>query len=198
LIRTRARASGFESESYAGEVSDEAYVQGYEVSTLPYEAKNPIQDLTVNQKEGVLQASDARAAIDWTKDTMAQAVALLEGGNEVVSQAMAQETVTVDELRAPGTIQLLKEASTNLVNSGDTIDMVLRFRNVGGKPIAKVTILDNLAPRFAYVPESAACDRPARFAEHDNAEGSSVLTWELEGPLGAGEGGTIQFKVRVR
>lgn len=199
LIDTRKRASGFESEQYAGEVSDERHAQSAEVALLPYEARHHVEGLTVRQKERAGVTEGTQAAVVWARDSMAQAVVRLEGGIEVISEAAAQETITIDERpRAPGTIQLVKEASTSAANSGETIEFVLRYENVGGKPIESVTILDNLSRRLEYVADSVQSDRPAQFTAQDNGDGSSILRWVLDGTLEAGQGGILRFKVKVR
>jgi len=61
-----------------------------------------------------------------------------------------------------------------------------------------VTIADNLAPRFEYVPGSAKTSLDADLITESNDVGSVVLRWEIKDPLKPGDGGILRFKVKVR
>ena len=53
-------------------------------------------------------------------------------------------------------LRVIKVASTQFAEPGDTVDFTLRFDNVGNEPIGNVTVIDNLTTRLEFMPESTA------------------------------------------
>jgi uncharacterized repeat protein (TIGR01451 family) len=92
----------------------------------------------------------------------------------------------------------VKLASTNHALPGEEVEFTLRFDSVGDQLIGNVTIVDNLATRLEYVPNSAKSSVAANFSAVPNAAGSTVLRWEITDPLEPGDGGILQFTARVR
>jgi hypothetical protein len=64
--------------------------------------------------------------------------------------------------------------------------------------IGNVTIVDNLATRFEYIPESAQSSVDANFVMEPNTGDSTILRWEIANPVEPGQGGVLRFRVRVR
>lgn len=95
-------------------------------------------------------------------------------------------------------LRLCKLASCGNALPGEEIEFTLRFDNVGDQVIDRVTIADNLAARFEYIPGSAKTSLDAQLTDQPNDNGSSVLIWEMKDPLKPGAGGILRFKVRVR
>jgi uncharacterized repeat protein (TIGR01451 family) len=95
-------------------------------------------------------------------------------------------------------LRLLKLASRGHALPGEEIEFTLRFDNVGDQVIESVTIADNLATRFEYVPGSAKSSVDAELITESNDAGSVVLRLEIQGPVKPREGGVLRFKVRVR
>jgi uncharacterized repeat protein (TIGR01451 family) len=95
-------------------------------------------------------------------------------------------------------LRLIKLASSGNALPGEEIEFTLRFDNIGDQVIDKVTIADNLATRFEYVPGSAKTSVDAELITESNDAGSVVLRWELKDPLKPNEGGILRFKVKVR
>jgi uncharacterized repeat protein (TIGR01451 family) len=81
---------------------------------------------------------------------------------------------------------------------GDLVTFTLRYRNTGRQPIQNIVVVDNLTPRFEYVPGTAKTDRDGTFTFQPNQAGSHLLRWEFSGELPPGESGLITFQVRVR
>jgi hypothetical protein len=75
---------------------------------------------------------------------------------------------------------------------------MLRYSNVGGRPITDVAVADSLSGRLEYVPGSAESDRDAVLTVQENEVGSVLLRWEISGTLLPGQTGRIRFKARVR
>jgi uncharacterized repeat protein (TIGR01451 family) len=112
-------------------------------------------------------------------------------------------------VKAPGTVyhgvepnaprlRLVKLASQATAHPGEEIEFTLRFDNVGDREVGKVTIIDNLTPRLAYVDDSQECSVDAQFATDPNEGGSLVLRWAIADPIEPGEGGVIRFRCQVR
>jgi uncharacterized repeat protein (TIGR01451 family) len=95
-------------------------------------------------------------------------------------------------------LRLCKLASCDNAQPGEEIEFTLRFDNVGDQVLDRVTIADNLAARFEYIPGSAKSSVDADLITQSNDAGSSVLRWEIKHPLQPGEGGILRFKVLVR
>jgi uncharacterized repeat protein (TIGR01451 family) len=95
-------------------------------------------------------------------------------------------------------VRVVKLASAKHAKPGDQVEFTIRFDNVGDQPVGNVTIVDNLATRLAYVPDSQECSLKAAFLTQENDGESLVLRWEIDAPLDVGEGGVIRFTCRVR
>ena len=89
-------------------------------------------------------------------------------------------------------------ASTSNALPGEEVEFTLRFDNIGDQVIGNVTIIDNLATRLEYVPDTAKSTVDAQFMTKPNDGGSTILRWEITPPIKPGEGGILQFKARVR
>lgn len=83
-------------------------------------------------------------------------------------------------------------------NIGDLLTWSLRYTNSGKQPITNVVLVDNLTPRFEYIPGSSKTDRDATFTFQPNNAGSHLLRWQFSGELAPGESGLVTFQVRVR
>lgn len=81
---------------------------------------------------------------------------------------------------------------------GELVMFSLKYTNTGQTPISNVVVVDNLTPRFEYVPGSSKTDRDGTFTFQPNNVGSQLLRWEINGDLLPGESGLITFQVRVR
>ena len=95
-------------------------------------------------------------------------------------------------------VRVVKLASTKHAKPGDQVEFTIRFDNVGDQPVGNVTIVDNLATRLEYVPDSQECSLKAAFLTQENDGESLVLRWEIDAPLDVGEGGVIRFTCLVR
>jgi uncharacterized repeat protein (TIGR01451 family) len=142
-------------------------------------------------------AIKALEAITWTGD---QKVQVIIDGQRAAADEMVQRPQVVFKLDPPSAPQLriTKVASTHAAQSGDTIDFILRFDNIGDQVLGNVTIVDSLVTRLEFVPGSEKCSLPVRFGTQENRGESLVLRWEILDPIQPGEGGVIVFKCKVR
>lgn len=99
---------------------------------------------------------------------------------------------------ADGPLKIIKWPDKSCVNVGEIVTFYLRYTNTGGQPITNIIVTDSLTQRLEYVQGSTKSDRDAIFTMEPNAVGSSILRWELTGPLQPRESGVISFQVRVR
>ncbi len=109
----------------------------------------------------------------------------------------AQETVLYDYKGKP-CVRICKVGSHQIANPGDEIEFTIRFDNRGVEDVSNVVILDSLPPRLEYLEGTQRGTFEATFSSTPNSAGSSVLRWELQQPLKAGEGGFIIFRCLVR
>ena len=93
---------------------------------------------------------------------------------------------------------LVKCADRGAAQPGDVITFLLRYSNVGGRPMTDVAVSDSLSGRLEYVPGSAVSDRDAVFTVQPNEAGSAVLRWEVSGTLLPGQSGRLRFQAKVR
>ena len=121
-------------------------------------------------------------------------------GKAAAAQMGIQQAGVVYETDGPDSprLRLIKLASCGNALPGDVIEFTLRFDNIGDQTIGNVTIVDNLATRFEYIPNSAQSSIDANFITEPSDNESSILRWEIKPPLKAGEGGVLLFRVRVR
>ena len=119
-------------------------------------------------------------------------------------KATIRSTQIVDGLKIPAKSEedvpllIIKWPDRHGVLPGELLTFTLRFTNPGKLPINEVAVVDNLTPRFEYVPGTSKTDRDGTFTFQPNQVGSSLLRWDFTAPLLPGESGTIMFQVKVR
>lgn len=143
------------------------------------------------------QSRTGVAMVDRTIGVMVQGMVegvIVEGG--VVEVASATQ---INNCCRPGEpLILTKHADNKAPKPGDIVTFMLRYENVGAKPIRDIIIADSLASRFDYIPGSNQADRPAAFTIQTNEVWSAVLRWEIKGDLLPGQSGMVKFQARVR
>ena len=156
-----------------------------------------LRDGFYRQSDEPLLALHTDAAITWTHDKGVQII--LDDQQAVVAtgDARAQATYEVHPT-GKARLRIVKVASTDAAIPGTIVEFTLRFDNVGSETIGNVTIVDNLTTRLEYLPDSQQCTLGADFMTQPNDGDSLVLRWEIVDPLPAGQGGTIQFRCRLR
>jgi uncharacterized repeat protein (TIGR01451 family) len=128
-------------------------------------------------------------------------VGRIEGVQMVSAEVTTRDlTVCCHEVPCPPDkpLVLVKCADRTSAQPGDVVTFMLRYSNLGGRPITDVAVSDSLSPRLEYVPGSAQSDRPAVFTTQSNEAGSAILRWEITGTLHAGQSGALRFQARVR
>lgn len=147
-------------------------------------------------REGWL-AESVTAAAGWSKAEFPVITGSRKGTNIVRHVFRLQELIGT-EVKGPGELRIVKLADKQTAQVGDILTFTLRYDNVGEAELLGIRIVDNLTPRLEYIADSETSDRPGSLTVTDNAEGSVVLTFELDDPLQAKKGGVITFKTRVR
>ncbi len=165
---------------------------------LPFEAPLAIGQGVLEESEMAFLAHGMNAAVTWSGSQPVQVFIDRQQAAAEVAERQVGEVYTVNQREANPRLRVIKVASTQHANPGDTIDFTIRFDNVGDQVIGNVTIIDNLTTRLEYVPESAQCSVDARFLTEPNEADSQALRWEITDPLPAGEGGIIRFRCLVR
>ncbi len=168
-----------------------------------YNTLGPYANLEIirtGQIDGSEQATIKRivqAAVVWNGDQSAQ---VAFSNRQAVAVVGLKQPGTIYQTDEPGDprLRLVKLVSTSNALPGEEIEFTLRFDNIGDQTIGNVTIMDNLTTRLEYVANSAKSTLQAEFTSVPNGTGSTVVRWEIEGPLKPGDGGVLQFKCRVK
>jgi uncharacterized repeat protein (TIGR01451 family) len=190
-------ASLFRARMQAGGVQTRIAAADLETFLAPQMALKVVKVGVIDNAEKPRLAKAIVAAYQWASDVSAQVVIDGKQAHQQIGRTQAGEIYGLDLPDEPR-IRLIKLASTGAAELGEEVEFTLRFDNVGDQPIGNVTIVDNLATRLEYVPESAKATVDAEFFTEPNEGGSSVLRWEVAEPLKPGEGGVLTFKARVR
>lgn len=188
----------FQSKQGDGALSSAVKSQGNQGKVLPYEAPNLIRQGLVDSAEMAFIARGAAAAVAWSSDQAVQVILDDQAAMADVSDQAAQAVYTIQGPPPQPKLRIVKVASTQVAEPGDEVALTIRFDNVGNQVIGNVTIIDNLATRLEYVPDSAQCSLKAQFSTQPNEGGSLVVRCEITDPLQPGKGGVVRFRCRVR
>lgn len=181
-----------------GVVSTSTTAKGFHDGYLPYENFTVIRQGVMESAEMAALARGVQAALAWSHNQAVQVVIDNQRAMAAVSNQKVDILFTVNEPPANPKLRLVKVASTQFAEPGDTVDFTIRFDNVGNQLIGNVTILDSLNTRLEYVPESAQCSVDAKFVFEPNEGDSVVVRCEITDPIKPGEGGVLRFQCKVR
>lgn len=155
-----------------------------------------IMAVRLDESQKPFLAKKSLAAIVWTGEQAVQAI--IDGVKAKADQGSEGVQIVYRVDTGKPRLRIIKAASTSAANTGDEVQFVLRFDNIGEQPIGNVTIIDSLTTRLEYIPDSQQCSLPAKFGTQENFGESLVLRWEITDPIKAGDGGVIVFKCKVR
>ena len=198
-VRMRARVSGLSNEQIQFKVAQANRL------TSHTKLQNAYMDLAFIGR-GVFEQSDAaylaygvQAALNWTQDKFPMIHASDTASQSVTAQFQAQQYLGVEtEKKQIGDLRIVKMADRKFADAGDVVTFTIRYDNLGERELREIRIVDNLTPRLAFIDDSASSDRPGNIVIEDNAEGSEVLRFDLDGVLRGGTGGVITFQTKVR
>jgi uncharacterized repeat protein (TIGR01451 family) len=181
----------------AGELDRDRRVAVSIGSLAPYANLQIVRTGEIVGEDRVKIARSSLAAITWAGDQAAQVVLDSLRAHAEVS---AQTPGTIYLLVEPNNpkLRLIKLASTGAAIPGEEVEFTLRFDNIGDRVIGNVTIVDSLTTRLEYVPDSQKSSVEASFSTEPNDGDSLILRWEIIEPIQPGDGGVIQFRMRVR
>lgn len=188
-FRDKMRPGGLENRQAAG-----GAVGGF----LPFEDFLIIRTGRFDNSEKARLSEHLQAAYTWSHDASVQVVLDHVDVLEISSEVGMQSVFTYQMPDGKPRLRVVKVASKQNAQPGETVDFTIRFDNVGDRVIGNVTVIDNLNTRLEYVPDSQECTLDAGFTAPDNEHESSVLRWEITEPMKVGTGGVIRFQCRVR
>lgn len=124
----------------------------------------------------------------------------LRGFGSASGVQVAAGVVQPDELTSlPNRLVLTKSVEpTGPYQPGDVVTITLKYANNTLQPLTDMVISDSLSGRLEYVPGSAAADRPSNVTTEANEAGSSVIKFDIPGPIPPAGTGVVVFKVKVR
>lgn len=198
-VRMRSRPSGLESRNAGRGVAQTTRADGHEKLLNVYEDFAFLRTGRIEHSDEARLAAGIQAAFAWTRDQSPVITAVTISAHEVTANFAAAEVTGIDDShKTPGRLRIVKLADKQIAKPGDVVTFTIRYDNLGDHELRQVRVVDNLTPRLEYVADSAASDRPATIAVEDNAEGSIVLTVQLDEPLPGKTGGVITFQALVR
>jgi len=181
-----------------GMVSATLEPRGFHHGFLPHEDFSAIRLGAFQEAEMGRLLKAVNAAVAWSHNQAVQVILDQQAAAEEAGREAIGSIYTVTTPPGHPRLRVIKVASTQFAEPGDTIDFTIRFDNVGDQLLNSVTILDNLPARLEYVPDSAQASIPAQFTSAPNEAGSTVLRWEMAQPLRPGQGGILRFRCLVR
>ena len=92
---------------------------------------------------------------------------------------------------------LVKSVDRAQAAPGDVLTFTVQFHNIGDEALGNVLIVDSLAERLQYIPDSACASRKAKIETRLNALGKAEIYWRIQGTIAPDEFGTVQFKAKV-
>lgn len=132
----------------------------------------------------------------WT--CLAQAMVTI---NDTTAEVVSiEEGVATLRLRTPGRpeLTLCKTAGSNTARSGEELDFTIALYNSGDRTLERITLVDALPKRLAFIPESADATLPFDFSTETGDDGATVLKWVFRDSLPPGASGFVRFRTVVR
>jgi uncharacterized repeat protein (TIGR01451 family) len=181
-----------------GAVSSAVGLRRFHNAFQAYEDLSAIRRGVMVESEMGFLAEGVNAALTWTNQQAVQVI--LDNQVAAVETNVDKVAVlySVKEKPSMPKLRVIKVASTQFAQPGETVDFTIRFDNVGNEMIGNVTILDNLTTRLEYIPDSSQSSVPTEFVAQPNEIGSEVLRWNVTTPIKPGDGGVVRFQCRVR
>jgi uncharacterized repeat protein (TIGR01451 family) len=188
----------FLARQHEGLTMTQVPLRALQDALLPYENLSIIRIGVMDNSEKARLKQSVDAAIVWSNVQAPQVLLNNLPAQAVIGEERAQLVYEVhSDVHCPK-LRIVKVASTPMANPGDTVDFTLRFDNIGDQPLGNIVIVDSLATRLEYVPDSSQASVEAQFSSSPNEDGSLVLRWEITKALMPGEGGIVKFQTRVR
>lgn len=190
--------NAYQSRLGEGAISSALGLASFQDAFLPFEDLQIIRLGAYHASEKARLSEGVAAALTWSGDQSVQVLLDLQAAVATTSYEELATIYSVEDLRDSPKLRVIKVASTQSAQPGDTVDFTIRFDNVGDQPLANIVLVDNLTTRLEYVPDSAQASVNATFTSEPNDAQSHVLRWEISDPLQPGEGGIVRFRCVVR
>jgi len=198
LNRGSTLPSEYEMGRGEGAVSGTLTPGGFQDRFMAFENVELIRTGKIHQGDEARLALGLTAAVVWSGDQEVQVTINNQTATAFTNDSKAMQIFTVEDPTNSPRLRVVKVASTQLAQPGDTVDFTIRFDNVGDQPLGNVVLMDNLTTRLEYVEGSAQSSVEAEFSSGPNEGGSSVLRWQITEAVPVGEGGIVRFECRVR
>lgn len=197
---SRDLAGVYRGRQSDGAVSAEVGLNSFQQGVFqPFEAMCAIRLGKIESSEMAWLSRGVQAAVTWTNNEAVQVIIDRQRAAAEISDRRLATVYRIEEPPSLPKLRIIKVASTQAAQPGETVDFTIRFDNIGNQPIGNVTIIDNLTTRLEFVPESDQCSiEDHQFLTQPNEGDSLSLRWEINAPMMSGEGGIIRFQCRVR
>lgn len=216
LEASKAQAGTTAQNEQARLARDAALAEGVRQQTRPSWSNNLVSPISTTDRVGALEnisllkynfiegsekavlAKGRVAAITWGGVDGVHAIANFQAVDILFDIKSANEIVESHSPNDRPKLRIIKIASKDAAQPGETVEFTLRFDNVGDQKIGNVTLMDNLTDRLEFVDGSASCSLKCKFYVKDNQQGSQMLRWDIEPSLGVTEGGVVKFTCKIK
>ncbi len=195
----RDQAVKMAGTQYGGEISDGLALRSSEQNrTIPQVAKveNTLSHYDMSTSPRVQNATIG--AFVWTSTEQMIVFVDHQRAAASIGTQNAPSLYVVEEKKEKPQVKIYKVASKDSAKSGETVTFTIRFENSGNSPITNIVVADNLPARLALDPASPESSVEVDFSYEPNANGSSLLRWEVMEPLQPGDWGVVRFNCLVR
>lgn len=196
--KTRISASGTQGRRLVGGVHAEDGTVRIGGLDSPMSYMNLLTTTHLGDAQILYLAEGAEAARAWAGVESVKVRLNNLAAMSIAGDQGATQTFAIEEGESVSKLRLIKVASKKAALPGDAVEFMLRFDNLGNRPLGNVTLLDNLATRLELVPDSVQCSVAAGFVVEPNEGGSSILRFEITEPLLPGQFGVVRFECRLR
>jgi len=198
-MNARMRPSGLVANAWVGVFSEVRILEGLEQAVGIHVDKQVQFALWLKNHEQLFVARNIEFAKTLTRAQSPVAVWSGMGIGQVLGSDTTFELRKVDvKPGRPARLVLEKTVDRPAAKPGEVVTFVLRYTNAGDEPMTSVAIMDSLAARLEYVPNTAKSTADAVFTAQENEAGSHTLRWEIKQPVNGKQGGLIEFQARLR
>lgn len=195
----RTQAIRLSGNAFGAEISETAGLRGFEQEqTIPQVVRLDTTMSHLDSSDSPRVEKRSTGAVTWTSTEQMLVFVDHERAAAGVMVQNAPSLFVVEEKEEKPRVKIYKVASSDAAKSGETVTFTIRFENAGNTPISNIVIADNLPARLALDTESSESSVDVEFTFEPNANGSSLLRWEVVESLQPGDWGVVRFNCVVR
>ncbi len=165
---------------------------------IPFESRRAVETIQLDGCQQLIEDQNTIEVLQWTNIDSVELAIDGRTASSITNVGPPASVYTYAVNRDEPQLRLEKSVSTGAAEPGDTIDITIHYQNIGETPINNLRIVDNLATRFEFVPDSNESTRRALFSHSDNSVDSVKLVWEIRETIEPQQAGEVQFRCKIR